>query len=383
MRQAWLRPGLFLNIHILAMRNLLRGVSAKFIIPFIFCAGSFTAWSQAVGTWTFNNTLVGTPGTHNTVSNASFGSGVTSSGFVSGMYYGGGWTSGPSINTSMYLQFSLTPNAGYPLNLASIEITMRRGATTGQGPKAWSIRSSQDGFAADIQLPGSLSPSLSSQTVNLNASHTNLSTTIIFRIYGYDASGSNPEFAFDNIVVKQLTILPSSFISLTGKIVNDKNTLTWNTDANNNAIYFEVERSVNGTDFNAISKVYKQNVTRYTYTDNSTLPERLVWYRIKSVEATGSINYSDILKLQKQDVASLAINKIVVSGNQIICQIIAPANGSAKITLVTLDGKIITQQSQSLLKGTQSIQVNRNNTPGVQVLTVLQNNQLISRQFVN
>lgn len=363
------------------MRNSFRGVSAKFTMLLIFCSSYFTVRSQAIGTWTFNNTLVGTAGANNTVSNASFSSGVTSPDFTSGMYYGGGWPSG-SINTAMYLQFSLTPKPGYPLNLASIEITMRRGASSGQGPRNWSIRSSKDGYANDIESGGSLGPSLTTETVTLDGTFSNLSTTITFRIYGYNANGGSPEFAFDNIVVKPLTILSSSFISLTGKTA-DKNTLGWDTDVNNNAVYFEVERSVNGTDFNTISKVYKQSVTSYTYIDNNTVPERVVWYRIKSVEANGSINYSDILKLQNQSVASLAINKIVVSGNQVITQINAPTNGVAKITLVTLDGKIITQQNQSLLKGTQSIQVNRNNTPGIQVLTVLQNNQLISRQFVN
>lgn len=366
------------------MRIFFKGVSIKFLVFIISCTISVTGQAQAViGNWNFNNTLAGTGSTYNTVSAASLNSTITSSGYYNNtMYYGaGGWPTG-AINTSAYLQFSLTPNAGYTLNISSLEIDMRRGTQNGQGPRSWSIRSSLDGFTADI-ASGSLNPNSSTETVTLNSTYNNLLSTITFRIYGYQSNGNANTFAFDNIAVRGLSILPTSFVSLTGKTLNEKVLLNWSIDENSSLNHFEIERSHDGANFTAVDKKYNANTTVYNYSDSKTGAGAYVWYRIKSVELNGTIKYSDILKIQVQQTNELSINRISISGGQIIIQANAAANGNAKMLLSTIDGKILVQQNITLSKGTQTIKLNQSNTSGIQVLTIVQNNQLISRQFVN
>lgn len=374
------------------MRILLHGVSAKFFILQIFCLSFSAAWSQNVGIWNFNNTLVGTAAANTSVSPASLSPSIPSGAYNGGtVYYGeGGWPTG-SINTNMYVEFTLTPNAGYTLNLTNVDLNIRRsttGSPSGAGPRQWALRSSIDGFAADL---GSGAIALNTTpiiTVSLGLAFQNLMTPVTFRLYGYDVynnPGGLNRFVFDNIAVRGLMILPVHFTALTGKIVAENNTsLSWSVDEYSSVSYFDVERSDNGVDFYSITKIYRQETSAYTFTDVKPLTGGIyTWYRIRSVEINGNISYSDILKLQTKQNSALAINKIVTTGGQIIAQINASGNGDAKIMLVTPDGKIIAQQSRNLLKGTQSIQINRSNTPGIQVLTIMQNNQLISRQFLN
>lgn len=373
------------------MRILLHGVSAKFFILQIFCLSFSAAWSQNVGSWNFNNTLVGTAAANTSVSPASLSPSIPSGAYNGGtVYYGeGGWPTG-SINTNMYVEFTLTPNAGYTLNLTNVDLNIRRsttGSPSGAGPRQWALRSSIDGFAADLGSGAIALNTTPTITVSLGLAFQNLMTPVTFRLYGYDVynnPGGLNRFVFDNIAVRGLMILPVHFTALTGKIVAENNTsLSWSVDEYSSVSYFDVERSDNGVDFYSITKIYRQETSAYIFTDVKPLTGVYTWYRIRSVEINGNISYSDILKLQTKQNSALAINKIVTTGGQIIAQINASGNGDAKIMLVTPDGKIIAQQSRNLLKGTQSIQINRSNTPGIQVLTIMQNNQLISRQFLN
>src|SRR4051812_27216896 len=148
--------------------------------------------AQTVGNWTLNGVLTGTGSAQNSASSVLLGSGITSGNFNGGTeYYGeGGWPSG-SINTNAYIQFSITPNAGYELDLSGLILRIRRSTTgtpSGSGPTQWSLRSSVDGFAANI-ASGSLTTSYSNYGVTLTG-FLSLPSTVTFRLYGFSASVS-------------------------------------------------------------------------------------------------------------------------------------------------------------------------------------------------
>ncbi|MFT3703406.1 MAG: hypothetical protein QM802_13600 [Agriterribacter sp.] len=362
-------------------------------IPLIFliCFFSLSAFAQNAGNWNFNNTLAGTGGSNNTVSAASLSSAIGSGAYNGGtVYYGeDGWPTG-TINTGAYLEFTLTPNAGYTLNLTSIDLNMRRsttGSPAGSGPRQWSIRSSLDGYTADLGSGTLTQNTTPTVTVSLSG-FTNVATAITFRIYGYDVynnPGGLNRFVFDNITVKGLSILPISFTAFTGNISGNSSILNWEIAANDNLNYFDVERSVDGTSFTSIGKVYASNSSStYSYSDKSLSQQSSqVFYRVKSVEFNNAITYSSIIKLALQKNSGLNINSIVSSGSGIIAQVTTDVAGSAKILVTTLDGKTIQQQNTSLTKGTQLVKINNNAITGIYVLTVMQNGQLKSRQFRN
>lgn len=123
-----------------------------------------------------------------------------------------GATSAPTgVSTSSYYQFTITPNAGYELDLTSLDFK----AATGTPP--WNVigyvvRSSVDSYAADLQtgtVPTQYS-SFSSFTVSLaGAAFQNLTSAVTFRIYSFKGAGSNPALTYDDVTVNG-TVAPLS-----------------------------------------------------------------------------------------------------------------------------------------------------------------------------
>ncbi|SOD88372.1 endonuclease/exonuclease/phosphatase family protein [Spirosoma fluviale] len=163
--------------------------------------------------WNFEGTpgsLTAAAASTITADNAAFGSGVTSVTFVAGSgggraYTGTGWNV-TSPDANKYIQVSLGPVASYTMALSQLSFDEQR---SGTGPTTWTLRSSLDNFATDINTTptSTTSPtsngSFTSRVVSLsaNAAFQNLSAPVTFRIYGYGASGSGGTWRFDNITV--------------------------------------------------------------------------------------------------------------------------------------------------------------------------------------
>jgi hypothetical protein len=103
-------------------------------------------------------------------------------------------TYGTAINTSLYEEFTVTPNLGYFLNLDSITFSIQR---TGAGATNYAVRSSQDNYGADIST-GSISTSYVTKSVTLSGTSNG---AVTYRIYFY--GGSNTGFVrIDDVTLK-------------------------------------------------------------------------------------------------------------------------------------------------------------------------------------
>jgi hypothetical protein len=125
-----------------------------------------------------------------------------------------------SLNPAQYYSVTITPQAGYTLDLTSLSFTVQR---SGTGIRTYSVRSDAGGDNFSTNLSASISPTnsiLSVQsgntffwTADANTSaqvgstislsgvgFTNVSTPIIFRFYGWNAEASTGTFSIDNVV---------------------------------------------------------------------------------------------------------------------------------------------------------------------------------------
>ena len=116
-----------------------------------------------------------------------------------------------------------------------------------------------------------------------------LNNSCLTRLASFDLTGECGE-----------VFLPVSF-TLTGKVTDVGNRLNWN--HTQPVQYFEVERLLyeRGT-FTSVGKVYATNstTTAYNFTDTS-LHQGPVLYRIKAVMPNGSAQYSNRIKLQRDE----------------------------------------------------------------------------------
>lgn len=94
------------------------------------------------------------------------------------------------------------------------------------------------------------------------------------------------------------TFTPAKFISIYGKLSDDKVKLTWNISENETADKFEVEKSTDGIHFSLAALVFctgKTNSDQYQFYEKADSGK--VLYRIKLINKNKELEYSKIIEI--------------------------------------------------------------------------------------
>ncbi|WP_207510775.1 hypothetical protein [Longitalea luteola] len=328
---------------------------------------TFPCLSQTIGNWTFNNTLAGTGGTYNSVANADFSGSIPSKVFNgSGEYYGeDGWPAG-AVNTGSYLQFSISPNTGYQLDLSSIVLRIRRsntGSPAGSGPTAWSLRSSLDGFTTDI-ASNSLVHTYTNYTVPLGSAFLQVYSTVTFRLYGYNVSinsGGLSRLVLDNISIQGIgAVLP---VHITGiqAIRSNANGINvkWQMSQVQEGTVFKVQRSTNGIDYTTINtyteKEFKATYS-YNYSDvNVPAVYSKLYYRVQGQTPDGRTFLSPIVRVSKETATQAVINHASIQGELLYTSLQTPETGCYTISVVAMNGAVLKLKRIELEAGVHGV----------------------------
>jgi len=141
-----------------------------------------------------------------------------------------------SLDPAKYFEVTLTPQAGFTLDLDSIAFTIQR---SGTGIRSYAVRSSLDGFAAN--LSASISPAnvnlgvganndfqylfdansnaQNGSLVTLGGLYDSLSAPVTFRFYGWNAEAVTGTFSIDNVAFSGSAVVvpePSSMAIVGG-----------------------------------------------------------------------------------------------------------------------------------------------------------------------
>lgn len=132
--------------------------------------------------------------------------------------------------------------------------------------------------------------------------------------------------------------LPVKFSSFTAQPVNGRVSLNWNVGVEEEVKGYDIERSADGRDFSSIGFVAAANKRGYSFADLSPLAS--AYYRIKSVNADGSYNVTNVSRVDGNK--SKVITKAFFSGDQTITiQHDAAVQGSL-IKVSAINGQLIT-----------------------------------------
>ncbi|MFC0076211.1 PKD-like domain-containing protein, partial [Flavobacterium procerum] len=112
------------------------------------------------------------------------GTGISSSG-ANNVYRASGWTNSSNIDLTDFFTFTITPNGGSSINFVNLIYTS---STNNNGPTRFVLRSSLDGYSANID---GVKTDTNGNTFLLGTSFQNITTTITFRLYGYNSGDSN------------------------------------------------------------------------------------------------------------------------------------------------------------------------------------------------
>lgn len=256
-------------------------------------------------------------------------------------------------STTSYIFLTITPNMGYSISINAIRFGSR---STPTGPQAYSIRSSLDNYASDI-VTGTLA---NNSTWSLQE-HTGLSISasaaITFRIYGYGGTGSLPPintatWRVDDIFFSITSgLLPIKFADVSAKTTAAGNTVNWANLTESDMAHYCVEYSTNGKNFKEIATLNptKNDHGAASYSYTHTTPEAdNSFYRIKGVELSGTILYSNIVTTSSADNSGriqLYPNP-AVNGSSAL-KIASLPKGIYELGVVNLSGQTVYKQSVS------------------------------------
>ncbi len=153
-------------------------------------------------------------------------------------------------------------------------------------------------------------------------------------------------------------ILPIKFSYVNAAKGNGYNTVNWKATCSSSEVDFTVERSTDGRNFNAINTFTASQLRcaqPFDYVDNNNLAGT-VFYRIKSIEITGTITYSNIVKVtdQQKDMMLVAVSPNPVI-NQAQLNISTTKKDMVDLTVISMEGKVVQRISIQLQAGTSII----------------------------
>lgn len=117
-----------------------------------------------------------------------------------------------ALSGNDYMEFTITPNAGYQFSVSSVVVQWQR---SGTGNTAIALRSSVDGYATDLGGVKDVADNTSTQTFTWTFSQANSSSAVTYRLYSYaegtTGSGGPGDGSSNDIVVDgAVTTLTSS-----------------------------------------------------------------------------------------------------------------------------------------------------------------------------
>jgi Concanavalin A-like lectin/glucanases superfamily/Secretion system C-terminal sorting domain len=174
-------------------------------------------------------------------------------------------------------------------------------------------------------------------------------------------------------------------IKLTSFTATQKNTdvlLQWQTAQESNTKHYNVQRSIDGTNFTGISTVVAKGnssiATNYTYTDNEVtkaVTSTVVYYRLQSVDMDGKIQYSPVVTVSLLNKNSDVIVLQNPINNAIALQITTQQKQQVSITVTNATGQQLNNMQQLIPNGKTTLTIPANTlTKGIYFVTVHYNN---------
>lgn len=196
-----------------------------------------------------------------------------------------------AFSASRYMEFTFTANS-FKYNITSISFRLRRSPN---GPNNIKVRTSMDGFAADLNA-FVVSNNGVFNNYNIPVSYNALSdNTFTIRISGYNSVDIYGTLWFDEISVNgdvPAIILPVGIVNFNGRSENGQTALHWETGWEKNSRKFTIERSSDMKAFTEVGTVAASGETTgrtfYSFIDNEP-PVGINYYRLKLIDKNDSI----------------------------------------------------------------------------------------------
>jgi hypothetical protein len=252
----------------------------------------------------------------------------------------GNWTSSsswdlnrcPSSGDTIVIPANKTLNIGNDLVLTDVHVRISGTVNISNSNTQINIDKQSD---IVVYEGGTIQGNLASQKIRLDG-------LIVYQgnnpaIFGPATAASSLGF--------QSVILPVKFLGFNVARKGSDVLIQWSTSEEVNAFRYELERSFDATNWNAISYISaagnSNNVNSYSYTDKS-VGSKTVYYRVKQVDRDGKFSYTSVRSI-KTDVTNADI-KLASVRNELVLQFPQEVKNGVTVRIVSFNGQVVKEQ---------------------------------------
>jgi hypothetical protein len=183
-------------------------------------------------------------------------------------------------------------------------------------------------------------------------------------VLGNIATGSGFTSFSPFAITSNITVLPVTLVRFSGVKQGNNNNLSWVTSSEQNNRGFEVERSIDGQNFAAISFVPSQalngsvgNIT-YSYVDVNPVGT-VHYYRLRQVDNNNQSKYSVVLKIANSIGKGITLQNVIPNPalNNLTANIATSIKGNAALQIIDFMGRVQIKKQVMLQQGTNIIPV--------------------------
>jgi Secretion system C-terminal sorting domain len=158
--------------------------------------------------------------------------------------------------------------------------------------------------------------------------------------------------------------LPVSLVNFSGNINNRLVQLNWQATQEMNSSYYEVQRSIDGTNFEPVATVTaKRNANGtsvYSATDDLYFFQQTkAYYRLKMVDTDGKAKYSAVIQVRLNAETKTTVVKAWPNPfmNQLNTEYYSENSGTVKINFVDMNGRSVAATTVQVRKGQNSFAI--------------------------
>jgi hypothetical protein len=183
-----------------------------------------------------------------------------------------------------------------------------------------------------------------------------------------------------------MQLLDLKLTSFNGRNEKEHATLAWTTENEKGNNWFEIERSIDGTNFSSIAHAASNadiaGSGRYVYSDPDLI-EGSYYYRIKATDGE-AVKYSKVISVTNSKAAFQLKSLINPFQNFLSFDLQSPANAKATVHLFDSYGRLLKQKAVQLTKGVNKINLNQLDPlpAGSYILRIESNGKVINERVI-
>jgi hypothetical protein len=178
--------------------------------------------------------------------------------------------------------------------------------------------------------------------------------------------GSNNTCSRLFICASEDCVAPVDFLTFDVKKVSNGNILLWKTASETNSSHFNLQRSIDGVNFEIVGRVpaagNSSTILSYSYIDGKPSSNyETVYYRIQEVDLDGAVTYSNLKSVSDKSSEFISVFPIPVKqGQNLTLEYFSEENSDLNIALFNNLGAFVLNKEFKVEKGYNTIEISTN-----------------------